>query len=174
MILAIDVSYQENQALVAGVLFGAWDACEPSQVLFTRRADVAAYVPGQFYKRELPCILALLKTLKRWPAYIIVDGYVYLGRERRPGLGKYLYDALEGQVTLIGVAKSRFKHTPAVTEVFRGGSRRPLYVTAAGLSESQAKDLIASMCGQHRVPAMLKLADKLSKQHPQATRALGA
>ena len=42
-------------------------------------ANVADYVPGQFYKRELPGILSRLTAP---PQVIVVDGYVYLGRSR--------------------------------------------------------------------------------------------
>jgi deoxyribonuclease V len=169
MILAVDVSYPEDQAVAAGVLFNTWDDCDPSRVLLTRLAEVDAYEPGQFYKRELPCILALVKRLERLPEHIIVDGYVYLGSEKRPGLGKHLYDALEEQSAVIGVAKTRFRDTSVAAEVFRGGSQRPLYVTAVGVGAAEAKGLIAGMCGEHRVPAILKLVDKLSKQPEEAS-----
>ncbi|MGC9399238.1 MAG: endonuclease V [Anaerolineae bacterium] len=163
MILAVDVAYRKGEARAAGVLFHTWDACETSRVAFARCAEVAAYVPGQFYKRELPPILALLEQFEEIPAYVLVDGYVYLGRKRRPGLGRHLYDALQGQAAVIGVAKSRFRGTPAATHVLRGNSRRPLYVTAVGVCEVQARRWIAGMCGAHRVPKMLRLADRLSK-----------
>ena len=45
--------------------------------------------PGQFYKRELPCILELLKQVNPLPNYIVIDGYVYLGGDEKPGLGKH-------------------------------------------------------------------------------------
>ena len=163
MILAVDVSYQQNKAVVAGVLFNAWADCEPSKVLSTQLTGVAAYEAGQFYKRELPGILALLQQVEGLPEYIVIDGYVYLGSEQRPGLGKHLYDALEAKAAVIGVAKKRFGDTAAEAAVFRGGSQRPLYVTAVGLSAVEAKGFIAGMCGKHRVPTLLKLADRLSR-----------
>ena len=164
MILAVDVSYREDRAVVAGVLFESWDDCEPSRIVTTELSQVAAYVPGQFYKRELPCILGLLERLEALPDVILVDGYVYLGRARRPGLGKRLYDALGGRAAVIGVAKSRFKGTPASTEVFRAGSRRPLYVTAVGIGQAEAKRRVQGMCGEYRMPEMVRLADRLSKE----------
>jgi deoxyribonuclease V len=163
MILATDVGYQKGRATSAGVLIHAWGDCEPAQVLVAHLDEVAAYVPGQFYKRELPCILTLLEQLERPPAHVVVDGYVHLGRERRPGLGKHLYDALGGRSVVIGVAKSRFRGTPASAAIFRGGSRRPLYVTAAGIDAERARHWIIDMCGDHREPTILRLADQLSK-----------
>ena len=162
-ILAVDVSYQADRAIAAGVLIEAWEEAEPSGVLCAELDQVAAYVPGQFYKRELPCILALLDQLDCPPEIILVDGYVYLGSERRPGLGQHLYDALEGRSAVVGVAKTRFKDTPAA-EVLRGHSRNPLYITAVGLDETEARNCVARMHGPHRIPAILRLVDKLSKQ----------
>ena len=166
MILAVDVSYREDRAVTAGALLDVWDDCEPRQVLVTHISGVAPYQPGQFYRRELPCILALLDELGRVPEQIVVDGYVYLGKKRRAGLGRHLYDALDGRAAVIGVAKSRFRATPAA-EILRGRSRRPLYVTAVGISEAEAGDLVASMCGEHRVPAILRLVDRLSKRREE-------
>lgn len=163
MILAVDVSYRQQQALAAGVRFHAWEAREPAETLTLPYDVVAPYVPGQFYKRELPPILALLNKLARLPDTIIVDGYVYLGKQRHPGLGKYLYDALDGQAVVVGVAKSRFRGTSAETKVFRAGSRRPLYVTAVGMDANEAQHLVAGMCGAHRMPTLLRLVDRLSK-----------
>jgi deoxyribonuclease V len=166
MILAVDVSYREGRAIAAGVLFRAWDDSEPRQTLFAQVAKTASYVPGQFYKRELPCILAVVQQLEQLPEYILIDGYVTLGIRRRPGLGKRLYDALESQAAVVGVAKTRFKDTPADARVYRGKSQRPLYVTAVGIDETEARRLVAGMHGEHRVPEMLRLADRLSRQGP--------
>jgi hypothetical protein len=45
------------------------------------------YEPGQFYRRELPYVLALLESLESSPA-VVVDGFVWLvffaARERHP------------------------------------------------------------------------------------------
>ena len=162
-ILTVDVSYQADRAVAAGVLIDAWEDNAPVRVLRAELDQVAAYVPGQFYKRELPCILALLGQLDCPPEVIVVDGYVYLGSERLPGLGRHLYDALAGRSAVVGVAKTRFKDTPAA-EVLRGGSRNPLYITAVGLDETDARHCVARMPGPHRIPTVLKLVDKLSRQ----------
>jgi deoxyribonuclease V len=163
MIFAVDVNYLDDKACVAGILFKDWQDLEPIRQITTEIASVAAYEPGQFYKRELPCILEILAQLESLPAIVIVDGYVYLGSAQTPGLGKYLYDALDGKAIAIGVAKNRFADTPAETEVFRGGSQRPLYVTAIGIELAEAKMAIEQMAGAYRIPNLLKLVDKLSK-----------
>ena len=163
MILAVDVHYDEDGATVAGVLFGAWQDCEPAQVLVAQVSPVADYVPGQFYKRELPCILALLAQVTPLPDTIVVDGYVYLGQDEKPGLGQYLYDALDGQCAVIGVAKNRFKDTAVSAELLRGTSQRPLFVTAVGISQAQARHHIKEMCGHSRVPTLLKKVDQICR-----------
>jgi deoxyribonuclease V len=165
MIFAVDVNYPDETAFVAGILFKDWQDLEPMWQITTQIASVAEYEPGQFYKRELPCILEILAQLESLPAIVIVDGYVYLGAAQQPGLGKYLYDALDGKAAVIGVAKNRFADTPTEAEVLRGDSQRPLYVTAIGIDLAAAKMAIEQMAGAYRIPNLLKLVDKLSKSH---------
>jgi deoxyribonuclease V len=163
MIFAVDVSYDNNKAIAAGVLFQQWEDDASSGELVIEREAIFEYEPGQFYKRELPCLIQLLGQLKQSPEYIIVDGYVHLGIEQRPGLGRHLYNALDGQVVIIGVAKSRFQNTPTEAEVLRGNSKRPLYVTAVGIDQAEAKSRIMQMHGIYRVPTLLKRVDQLTR-----------
>jgi deoxyribonuclease V len=112
MIFAVDVDYRESSAISAGVMFQEWEESTPLSTLTVRVENIAEYEPGFFYKRELPCILQLLDRLDSLPTYIIIDGYVYLDNSQKPGLGKHLYDALEGRSIIIGAAKTRFIDTP--------------------------------------------------------------
>lgn len=59
MILAIDVHYKETYAKAVGILFH-WNDETPIDIITTTINEVAEYETGQFYKRELPCILQLL------------------------------------------------------------------------------------------------------------------
>jgi deoxyinosine 3'endonuclease (endonuclease V) len=59
MILAVDVHYKGQKALVAGVLFENWDDDYPCEIFMSTFSNIEKYEPGQFYKRELPCILRL-------------------------------------------------------------------------------------------------------------------
>ena len=95
MILAIDVHYKEDYAKSVGVLF-QWNDAEPQQLITATRNDVAPYEPGQFYKRELPCIMQLLEQvdLSTLDA-IIVDGHVFVDDQKSFGLGGYLYQTLD-------------------------------------------------------------------------------
>lgn len=43
--------------------------------------EIAPYQPGEFYRRELPCLLAVL-ACGPVAEVIVVDGYVWLGPER--------------------------------------------------------------------------------------------
>ena len=83
MILAVDVYYKENVAKAASVLFD-WDSETPHEVASVYIDNVEEYTSGEFYKRELPCIISLLNQidLKKVEA-IIVDGFVYLDDEKK-------------------------------------------------------------------------------------------
>ena len=163
MILAIDVQYTENNACIAGVLFESWTSQKPFKMQVTLVDGVADYEPGQFYKRELPCILALLNEIEEPLDYIVVDGYVWLGCASHKGLGGHLFDALNKAMPIIGVAKKAFKDTSEVCAVYRGKSAKPLYVTTAGVDLEKAKKWISSMNGAHREPVLLKKADQLCR-----------
>ena len=164
MILAVDVYYSQNDAIAAGVLFKNWADADVVNELIIPVSPIAEYQPGQFYKRELPCVMTLLEQLEVLPDYIIIDGYVYLDDAHKPGFGKYLYDALQGKVAIIGVAKKRFKGTPSDTVVFRRESKRALYVTAVGIEQTEAKYFIMQMHGHYRLPTMLRRVDQLSRR----------
>ena len=166
MILAMDVDYRQDKSVAAGVLFHGWlDEVAVKQL--TSVCEVANdYVPGEFYRRELPCLLELFEQIDVTPDTIVIDGYVYLGQDRSPGLGWYLYQALGMRIAVIGVAKTAFKHTPASMAVRRGTSRRPLYVSAIGMDEAEAKVCIQSMHGHDRIPNLLKRVDQLCRKVP--------
>ena len=163
MILAIDVQYSESTAFVAGVLFVNWCAESSEGEFVSILEGVMEYKPGSFYKRELPCILRLIQEHDLKPEIIVIDGYVFLDEEQRPGLGKHLFDSLEGRIEVVGVAKRSFSGVGECHEVLRGESVKPLYITTTGSLE-EAKANIASMFGEHRIPFLLKRADQLCRE----------
>lgn len=164
MKLAVDVQYREDVAAqAAGLLFDGWADPAPVASVTVQIADLAPYRPGAFYARELPCLLALLDRLETPPEVIVIDGYVTLGAECQPGLGAHLFDALKAKVPVIGVAKTWFRGTPETAELRRGASARPLYVTAAGMTQEAAKAHIAAMHGAHRMPTLLAEVDRLAR-----------
>jgi len=164
MIACLDVHYRGATAAAACVLFENWTDAEPAQVIVERMEPPAQYEPGKFYKRELPCLLKVLERAKEPLAAVIVDGYVWLGGPEKPGLGAYLHKALGGAVPVIGVAKSRFRGAGSAETIFRGGSRRPLYVSAVGIDPLAAAERIRSMHGPFRIPTLLNRADRLSRR----------
>ena len=159
MILAIDVQYQDNMAFIDGVLFDDWLAEKPITVYKSILYDVEEYVPGNFFKRELPCILKLLTEHKLTPRCIVVDGYVYLDGQKKAGLGKKLFDSLDNIDEVVGVAKKAFSGIGEEHEIFRGKSKKPLYVTTTG-DLDMAKNKVTNMFGKNRIPTLLKLADQ--------------
>jgi hypothetical protein len=104
-----------------------------------------------------------LKPVQNRVATVIVDGYVWLGPGNRPGLGAHLYKALYEKIPVIGVAKSIYSGATSARPVLRGRSRRPLYVTAAGMDSLVAAEHVRTMHGPHRIPALLKRADELCR-----------
>lgn len=51
-------------------------------------------------------------------------------------------------------------------KVYRGNSRVPLYITAAGMDTDEAATQIAKMHGAYRIPTLLKQADSRSRNQP--------
>ena len=163
MILAIDVYYTDKAATAAGVLFDDWRDNSSVKEMVSQMGTTAQYQPGEFYKRELPCILKLIHENGLRPDCIIIDGYVYLDGRSMPALGRHLYDALKGNVQVIGVAKNKFKGIGPEYEIYRGTSKRPLYITSVGIDVEKAKVLICSMHGKYRMPTMLRRVDQLCR-----------
>lgn len=148
--------------MAAGLWFSDW----PDSASVVERvlpiARVEPYQPGQFYRRELPCLLAVLAT---GPAadIIVVDGYVWLEDESHPGLGAHLHRALDKKAAVIGVAKTRYPEARLTLEIRRGSSQNPLYVTAVGIDLATAVDHVSRMHGPYRIPTLLKRVDQLCR-----------
>ncbi|AYO53857.1 MULTISPECIES: endonuclease V [Acinetobacter] len=166
MIIVLDVAYTESFAHVAGVVFENWTSQKAAQTYTLKVQEIAEYESGQFYKRELPCLLALLQEVKEPIDLIVIDGYVTLGEDQHYGLGQYLYEALDCKIPVIGVAKNEFKGTPKYCEILRGLSQKPLYVTAIGIDLDVAKNHVENMYGKFRIPELLKEVDRLSRAIP--------
>ncbi|MEM9263323.1 MAG: endonuclease V [Pseudomonadota bacterium] len=165
MILAVDVYYGEKAASCGGVSFKDWKGSSPEATYLHKLDHVAEYKPGEFYKRELPCIIELLNTLTFSPETVIIDGYVFLDGCAKPGLGKHLYDALDRSTPVIGVAKSRYKSIRSEFALLRGKSMRPLFVTTSGMDIDDAKCRVKEMHGEFRIPTLLRAADQLARSN---------
>ena len=154
-----DVAYVDDVACAACVVAHDWTDQFPAETHAILKTPIAAYVPGRFRDRELPCLLAVLDG--RDPAMIVVDGYVFLDAAGRAGLGAALHDALG--VPVIGVAKTSFEGSAHAERLLRGRSGRPLFVTAVGIALDRATDHIAQMHGSSRIPTLLNLADRVAR-----------
>jgi deoxyribonuclease V len=60
MLACVDVDYRAAGAVAACVLFRSWSDADSAGELVQAIADVEAYQPGQFYRREMPCLLSVL------------------------------------------------------------------------------------------------------------------
>ena len=164
MIICLDVDYRPGRAVAAGVLIERWEDELPHKELVRAYDQPSSYRPGKFYLRELPPLLELIDSLPVTVATAVIDWYVWLGENREPGLGAYLYRALEKKTAVVGVAKSRFKDAGFAVPVRRGRSRNPLYLTAAGLDIRKAAAGVKRMRGPFRIPTILKRADRLCRE----------
>jgi len=160
---AADVQYHDNGVARAAAVLAAsaslWPAVDEKTV---EVANVEPYVPGEFWRRELPCLRALLDGVVPL-SLLVIDGYVDLDPAGRPGLGARAHE--EFGVPVIGVAKTPFATATHAVPVLRGssGATRPLYVTAAGLPLADAAGLVREMAGRYRLPDALRRADALAR-----------
>ncbi|RKX32549.1 MAG: endonuclease V [Verrucomicrobia bacterium] len=163
--ICTDVAYSEDRAAAGVVGFRDWGDSDPAFTATVICDTVQPYIPGKFYLRELPCLLAAIRRLRGIDLEVIlIDGYVWLAPGQRWGLGAYLHEAVGG-IAVVGVAKSRFRGAEQEARaVFRGRSRRPLYVTAVGLDVDFAAAMVERMAGAGRIPALVRRADRLARR----------
>jgi len=161
LFVAVDVHYMDDCTARAAMV-AALDS-RFSLVCGTETAVVtvdAPYRPGDFYRRELPPLKAVL-PLSGALALVVIDGYADLDAAGRPGLGAHVH--AEFGAPVIGVAKTLYRTATHAAPVLRGRSARPLYVTAAGMSVADAARLVSEMAGPFRLPAAVRLADRLAR-----------
>jgi deoxyribonuclease V len=165
VIVALDVCYRsDGSALAAAVSFGGWSDAAPQATRLVELPKVEEYEPGDFSKRELPCLLAALAGFELGAEdAVVVDAYVDLDEAGRAGLGRKLFEALGSRAPVVGVAKTRFAGVPVSWGLARGSSKNPLYVSAAGMPMEMARAKVAAMHGPHRMPTMLRAVDGLCR-----------
>lgn len=166
MIIAIDVHYRENIAKTVSIEFEDWKASEPTKINMIELPETAEYVPGEFYKRELPCILEILKEVNlKEVELIIVDGHVVLDDNGKRGLGAYLYEELKEKIPILGVAKKGFHSLEKLAiPITRGESKKPLHITCLGGDLSDLANKVKQMHGDFRIPTLLKILDVETKK----------
>jgi deoxyribonuclease V len=158
---AVDVYYPASGgARAALVLAGDRGFAEIVAEKTAFVASVDPYVPGQFLRRELPPLRAVLAGVAGI-TLLVIDGYVDLDPSGRPGLGAHAHT--EFGFPVIGVAKTPFATATHAIPVLRGQASRPLYVTAAGIAAAEAAELVRAMSGEFRMPDALRRVDALSR-----------
>ena len=159
---AIDCFYESNETTCCCVHFLDTRDRLPVWVDVQRFAGIAKpYKSGEFFRTELPFLMKILRRFWNADSIAMIDGYVWL-RDRKPGLGAYLFEALGSVGAIIGVAKNEFVGSEA-RKVIRGKSSKPLFVSSIGIEEEEASNLLLRMSGNYRIPTMLKLADAGSR-----------
>jgi len=140
MILAFDTYYFDNKAKTVCLEFSEYNQKENFKVHTEIIENVEEYIPGEFYKRELPCIMSVLNQINLQNIeVIIVDGFVYLDDDKKYGLGGHLYEKLNRQIPIIGVAKTNFASIEKDKKaLYRGDSIKPLYITSIGIDLEEA------------------------------------
>lgn len=165
MIAILDAAYGDKASAVACVTAADWSDVKPVEEIVLQRGAQKAYAPGEFYRRELPLLVAALKKFDGAPEAILIDGYVWLDANGRGGLGAHLFEELGQMTPVIGVAKTRFAGADAFAQlVMRGKGSSPLYVTAAGMDADEVAAHVRQMHGEHRIPTLIALADRLARQ----------
>jgi deoxyribonuclease V len=164
MLAVVDAAYGDTASAAACVMAAHGEAADVLGEYSHRGGPAPDYRPGEFYLRELQLLISVLSMLPTKPQIIVIDGYVWLGVEDRKGLGAHLYEALDGQSAVIGIAKTKFHGASYWSaEVRRGASDSPLYVTAAGLPLDEAAATVKKMHGAHRIPTLVGRVDRLAR-----------
>lgn len=157
-----DVHYSEGKTTTGVVLFENWSDQEAIKEFSIKGTTKEEYIPGQFYKLELPCILKAIEDIDQDLDTILIDGYVWLSPEKL-GLGGHLFDSLHKSIPVIGVAKNFFYSANNAIQITRGISLKPLYITSLGIDQNYAANIIKAMYGSFRIPDLIKRADQLSR-----------
>ncbi len=165
-IACFDAYYYNNYAKACCVVFDII----PSEKVISRYCEIVDpiknYISGEFYKRELPCILGIHSKLAADIDIIIVDSYVFLENGKK-GLGAHLFEALNNTIPIIGVAKNPFKGCTDYVQIYRGQSRNPLYISSVGIELGYAARLIKNLSGNNRIPDRLREVDQLTRSNTE-------
>ena len=176
MIVAFDTYYYDEFSYTVAGVFDSWNSEKVKYFVCNRRKGIdAEYVPGELYKRELPCIMQCLEKINMDNVTsIVVDGFVWVVNdkgERVPGLGKRLQDAVlekyDRHISVIGIAKNPYHtHIPNCKEILRGKSEKPLYITCTEdyFTEHYSEE-IKLMFGEYRIPDIIKSIDTKTKSY---------
>ena len=136
--------YEGGHARAACLVFERWESSSAAERVVVTTRVTAEYVPGEFFKRELPPLLTVLGRVATSLDVVVVDGYVWL-TGKGAGVGAHLHEALGRAVAVVGVAKTAWSRpgeaevdpARAVVQVLRG---------RAGKSALRDRRRIGSRC----------------------------
>lgn len=164
MFVVIDADYDEKtrKGHVAGIVVQDLLSDKVEKVVTAIVENVEDYIPGQFYRRELKSVEAIINQLdKTQIEAIVIDGYADSGTEEH-ALGTFVYE--EYKIPVIGIGKNKYKRCILENlEVCRGDSQRPLFVSSKGMDNEKSKELVKNMFGEFRLPFLVKYADKMAR-----------
>jgi exodeoxyribonuclease-5/deoxyribonuclease V len=164
MIVIIDADYNEEigKAHIAGIVAETIFDEKEKMVVTAISDEIGEYIPGQFYKRELKSVELIIAQLEvSQIKLIVVDGYADFGTDKL-ALGAYVFEKYN--IPVIGIGKNKFEGCKVPeTEVYRGDSKKPLYVTCKGISLAEAKEMVEKMAGEYRLPYLVKYADSKAR-----------
>ena len=163
MLAFVDVQYDGDTGVAAAVTATDWSDAAAAAEHVVHVPGVRPYRPGAFFERELPCLVRVLAELVMPIALVVIDGYVELDELGAPGLGAHLHERLGGSTSVVGVAKTAYRGSTFARPVTRGGSTRPLFVTARGMDVAEAARHVGAMHGPHRIPTLLARVDRLAR-----------
>lgn len=157
-----DVYYNQDYAKACCIVFEIEPAEKTLSTYCQIIEHVSDYIPGEFYRRELPCILKVYEKIEEDIDLIIIDGFVMLGNGKK-GLGAYLFESLDKKLPVIGVAKTYFRGCEDYMTIYRGKSSKPLYISSIGIDLGCSAEFIRNLSGMYRIPDILKKVDQLTR-----------
>ncbi|MFQ5984305.1 MAG: deoxyribonuclease V [Alphaproteobacteria bacterium] len=184
-VAGVDVAFEDGGAVTrAAVVVLAYPGLGLVDQAVARRPTRFPYVPGLLSFRETPAVLDALERLNLVPDLLLCDGHG-LAHPRRFGIACHL--GLIVDVPCAGVAKSRLVGTHAEPEDRRGAwtplldrgdlvgaalrtrpGTQPIYVSVGHrISLKTAIDYVLGCTARYRLPETTRLADHLSRRHPQ-------
>jgi deoxyribonuclease V len=180
LVAGVDVAFQGDMAYAAAVMM-TWPELAVVSQATACMPTTFPYLTGLLSFRELPVMLAALGKLAGEPDLLVVDGNGQI-HPRNFGLACHLGVMLD--CPTIGCAKSRLCGTHAIPGLERGEASpvwqngevlglalrskaacQPIFVSVGHrLSLNEASRWILLLSQGYRLPAPIRLADKLSKQ----------
>lgn len=188
-IAAVDVSYdQKNKTAKAGVCVFDIEKKEVIDTSFAKTRISFPYIPGLLAFREIPAVLEALGKMDVEADIIICDGHgilhprgfglashlgVFLGVPSMGIAKNKLYGVeteekiffLDLEITFIRHPKKGEVLGAAVRKVLKSGRvLKPVYVSPGHLIDLEsALNLYKIISGSHRLPKIMRIADKISK-----------